>query len=236
MIIMKLLKINVIVRALDSYPLNKQMHQHLKTKAITALSLSLSHSPPSIIFISDSISIKRDTACFCFCLSDSTSMHWCEEYDVGAATKRRLILNNIAGNTLTVFQFSFAVNNLRMWFDFHSAPSLWLEGGGLRGSRRGGGWRGRNVDADIRCHVSVLLTWRRPSSDRAADNVSDSEAWWRDAAERCVMEKYRQPITNKTGSYLQANFGFIQHYYCSTKCHLISELQPISAWFINPTD
>lgn len=44
MMIMKLLKINVIIRALDSSLLNKQMHPHLKTKAIP-LSLVLSFSP-----------------------------------------------------------------------------------------------------------------------------------------------------------------------------------------------
>lgn len=191
-----------------------------KPKLFTAVSRSFILSRLSFSSPTACISIKGDTACFCLCLSDSTSTHWCEESDVGAARKRRLILNNIAGNTLTVFQFSFAVNNLRMWFDFHSAPSLQLEGAARQQSE---GWRGRNVDVDVRCHVSVLLARHGPNTETELQmTFRDSEAWRRDAADcccdRCVMEKHRQPMTNKTGSPLQANFAFVQHYYRFQSC------------------
>lgn len=48
-------------------------------------------------------------------------------YDVEAPGERSLILNNMAGNNVTVFQFNFIVNNLHIWFDFYSLLSLWLE-------------------------------------------------------------------------------------------------------------
>lgn len=72
-----------------------------------------------------------------------------------ATRKQPLLLNHIAGNTLTVFQFSFTVNNLRMWFDFQPPPSLRLKG--VEGQQVEGGW-GRNVDADVCCRFSVSLT------------------------------------------------------------------------------
>lgn len=59
-----------------------------------------------------------------------------------------LILNNMAGNNVTVFQFNFIVNNLQ--FDFYFLPSMLLEiemgaalawrGGWLVDQGRNGEW------------------------------------------------------------------------------------------------
>lgn len=57
-----------------------------------------------------------------------------------------MILNNMAGNNVTVFQFNFIVNNLQ--FDFYFLPSMFLEIETGAASARGGGRsveRGRDV-------------------------------------------------------------------------------------------
>ena len=53
------------------------------------------------------ITIKWDTPVAPFYLSNSISTYWYEEYDVEAPGERSLILNNMAGNNVTVFFLFF---------------------------------------------------------------------------------------------------------------------------------
>lgn len=72
---------------------------------------SQSHSFLSLS-LSASITIKWETTVAFFYLSNCISTYWCGEY-VEAPTECSLILNNMAGNNVTVFQFNFIVTNLR---------------------------------------------------------------------------------------------------------------------------
>lgn len=87
----------------------------------------------------------------------------------------QIILNNMAGNSLTVFQFNFIVNNLQFDLILTFLPLMWLRGRG--GGRLGLAERGRNGERHCLCsltvNASIWLGGRTPI-------LTESDRWWRD--------------------------------------------------------